>query len=250
MPSLKSTPLALLLVGATCFGVVGCTRDTPKPTSSSVPFGLGQPEEIKPDDNGWVRAGELFKTKGGEVKIWKYGEYFIQRLFFLDDGGYINGNITVGPTSTIYSAKIENLSKPFLMYNCNRGDWDYFRGHILDNMIDRLKDEMRTYLKVDGKYTGLKPWNKKPWPTTGYDPSKNGWKEKFVGKSGHGINQITGKDNEIAGLIARSKEAILVSGSKDEKVMFKFEFDTPPDEINKKELCEFTIDGKAIIPAS
>ena len=243
---LRVIALATASLGLTV--IAGCTSEATVDTSS--PTLSGQPIELSPDDSGWFRAGDLFKVKDGQTKLWTSGMYFIQRVFFLDDGGYTNASITVGPTSTIYSLKDEDIAKPYLFYNCNRDKWYYVRGKILDEMGQRLKEERRTYLKVDGKYTGFKPWNTSPWPTTGYDPSKAKWEDKFVGKSEHGINQITDKNSEIATLIASSKEAIIVSGSQSEKVMFKFEFSTPPNDINKKELCDFALEGKAILPST
>ena len=41
-----------------------------------------------------------------------------------------------------------------------------------------------------------------------------------------------------------------MSGTENDKVFFKFKFDIPPNQMNKVELCEFAIDGKAIIPAN
>jgi len=244
----KLRAIALVAASLGLAGIAGCTSaatiDTSSPTLS------GQPVEISTDDNGWLWAGDLFKTKDGQTKLWTSGLYFVQRVFFLDDGGYANASITVGPVSTIYSLKIEEIGKPYLFYNCKGDKWYYARGKILDEMGQRLKEERRTYLKVDGKYTGFKPWSTSPWPTTGYDPSKAKWEDKFVGKSEHGINQITDKNSEIATLIASSKEAIIVSGSQSEKVMFKFEFSTPPNDINKKELCDFALEGKAILPST
>ena len=103
---------------------------------------------------------------------------------------------------------------------------------------------------IDGQYTGIKPWGEQPWLTTGYDPQQKGWKEKFSGKSGHGINRLSGNQSNLATLIAQSNEAVLVSGTENKKVYFEFNFETPPDEMNKKQICDFALKGKAIVIAS
>lgn len=244
---MHSRVFPLIATAAVASGLVGCNSDTDKASISSV---KNQPVEIKKDKDGWTSVSNLFKGKDGEFKAWKYGQIFLWKIFNLKNGGVTNGLITAGPNTTIYSYKRKDLGVPYIAYNCLLKEWNYSRGEIMNKMQDTYKEEVRTYIKTNGKYTGVQPWGQKPWPTTGYSETKRGWKEKFIGKSGHGISQLTGKRNEIALLIADNKETVLVSGTTDKKVFFKFSFDTPPNQLNKEELCEFAIDGKAIIPAT
>lgn len=246
---MNSRLFPLIATAAVASVLVGCNSETDK-TKASVSSVTDQPVEIKKDKDGWTSVSNLFKGKDGEFKAWKYGQIFLWKVFKLGDGGFTNGLITAGPSTTIYSFTSNDLGVPYIAYNCLSKRWNYSRGKIIDKMLDTYKGEIRTYIKTNGKYTGVKPWNKKPWPTTGYNENEIEWKDKFTGKSGHGITQLTDKRHEIALLIAENKETILVSGTKDNQVFFKFSFETPPNQLNKEELCEFAIDGKAIIPAT
>lgn len=246
---MNSRVFPLIATAAVASALVGCNSETDK-TKAPVSTVTDQPVEIKKDKDGWTVLSNLFKAKDGEYKAWKYGQVFLEKIFDVQDGGKTIAYINAGPSTTIYSRKEEDLGVPYIFYSCQTKKWGYSSGKIINKMINQFKGEVRSYIKTNGKYTGVKPWGQKPWPTTGYNENENNWKDKFTGKSGHGIPNLSEKRSEIALLVAENKETIVVSGTKEEKVFFKFSFNTPPNQLNKVELCEFAIDGKAIIPAT
>ena len=242
---MKLRLLAIATVSAGCLVLSACSVNQESQTQTTT----GMPIPIEPNKKGWLIA-DYWKIRKGASQAWKYGTTYIYKIFFLEDGGYFNAGFTVGPSSAIHSFESAKISKPYLRYNCTSEEWEFDKGKILQELTDKHQDDVRTYLLIDGQYTGIKPWGEQPWLTTGYDPQQKGWKEKFSGKSGHGIDQLSGNQSNLATLIAQSKEAVLVSGTENQKVYFEFSFETPPDEMNKQQICDFALKGKAIIAAS
>ena len=235
----------LSLLAISLIALTGCSSQKTADTPSSSPS--GQPIEIKAGQDGWTNLGSYVKFQFGNIRAWKYKGLEVAR-FFIPSRFKDGASVMAGATTIVKSIKQENTGMPFIAFSCSDKIWKYGTGKLINEFTESSKETSRILLKVNDKYTGRKVYQRPPFPTTGYDPSK-GWANGFVGKSGHGITNFT-KDNasRIAALIANSKSSELVVGDKDKSIYFKFSFQTEPAKL-VDDLCAFAMDGKVILPA-